>query len=522
MPQILKSLSLYYNPNHTYVQKRRKPSVSSPILSCCNKNLQASEGDRIFYNVIQDYLPVENRKWIPTSEVMQLNVEKGDIVQFLRVHENNTVLVKKLNRLEQGLVPLRCLSINVELTKLSNPSSPLLSFSTQFESINRSPSSASPSSSTVFDSSDDTWHMRNSSLGESHTSFDNSSSSIAGGSTLTKALHSSDLENISENTSLIKSVQMVSTNISSNRVWYRIDIVTPSGHKRYLRRHYHDFYQLHNDLICEFLERSLDHHSLPILPKPVVNTKDQEYISARLKAFTNYLETVVFSDLIPLDVKNSIVIEKFCGANPGDIVQTPRGSFYTFKSTQNCPFSWRKLSVKENDGIQDLISYYLTQDASSKSHQTFVQLSNRHSSNCSSRNSSRPNSQPNSPQILKKMHFSENIGDEIKMKVSFSDDCYVLKCQLADIDTWQKLVSVIHSKLIRDIPDPNCPLKISYKPLQNGDTISLDETAYDIEKILFQQQNPLRSNPYAKCNTTTSNQSPHLRQCFKINFNVGI
>lgn len=484
------------------------PSVSLPKLQSPKNaiNTQAST-QRIYYNVIQDYFPIDNEnQWRPADTLSPLNVNKGDIVQFICTHKNNTVVVKLLNKLGQGLVPLRCLSLNAELTTLSSPSifSPKTPKALKFEAVSEEPGALKQQDSRC-----------------------SSVSSVT-----------------DTNYFLVRSCKVVSTSTLNERTWYRVETTTLSDHKRYLCRYYQDFYRLQCQLLDEIHKLSLDSKLLPTLPPPMANKKSKrsESLSDRLNSFTEYLESLLNSEAIPLATKQAILYDQWLCPKSGDLVQTPRGSLYRCIRSSNTDkeeLQWSKIQATDLTNTQEHIAKVLCPDANS--HNRSLSICTKSSlASPSSPKLSQPqfhtgNSQPSSPilsqrsQCLFNANANANAGaglglglglgfgpnkDTIKLKITFGNDCYVVKCQICDIETWEKLENLIHTRLIKDIPDTLCPLTIRMKSSSSYDgLLPLDSTNFDIDNIIYmaQEQQSPNANSNAGFNPHYVLGKPHAQ-----------
>lgn len=495
-----------------------KIPVSLPVINGDGPNLRSDTSQCIFYNVITDYFPLDDSAYEPTEVLGPLNLHKGEIVQFVRVHENNTVVVKTINKLGQGIVPLRCLSMNMELTTISSPSSLKSSQGLQCfgpQAKNRSlsdglcqepPSKTNSYTATRYSSVSPTPDMSESSNPESKSS-------------------------------LLKSCRVVGIAKLNNRIWYRVDVTTLSDHKRYLCRYYQNFYQLHCLLIAEFRKRSLDPKLLPILPKPMANANSYEPVEDRVNTFTAYLQSLILSEDIPADFKQTVFYDQWLNPKPGDVVQTPRGSLYNSAVTTGRKPRWTKLSDRVTTDSEELVAELLQPEAAPDHPSSTVASSQTLNSSTSISQSSSPLSspqfanplasfsQPTSPVFNKTLPFGSD-AITMMLKINLGNDCYVIKCLLSDIDTWDKFQHAIHTRLIKDLPDGACPLNVKVKSYSLGDSsVALDSTNYDIDTVLCLSQNRSNSelNSRGQFNKTSTYANNDLRkQRLKLNLEVSI
>lgn len=515
MTNIPKSLNITTTADSFISPGSSKSFIPSSVSSSELPHSRPAATHCIFYNVIQDYLPVDESQWTPSNVPAPLNVRKGEVVQFVCTHENNTVVVKSRNKLGHGLVPLRCLSINLELTSISNMPSPKTSHSPIFES---QISQRLSSEDLAQDPPSKSYSLSNSRL--------SSESSISNVSDSTNPMPKSFLAN---------DCKVVSVAIKDNRMWYRVETTTSSQHKRFLCRYYQDFYQLHCQLLDEFRRLSLDRKHLPNLPKPMANSKSNESVHSRLNSLTAYLEVLLSSEHIPTDFKQSIFYDQWLCPKSGDLVQTPRGSLYKSIIIDEKGVSWNKILITDKNDSQDLVTELLHPDStvnrsiSRSSTPLGLSISTPSSPNISQplqyTFSSKSMSQPSSP-LLNKISSYSQINNIIKMKINFGSDCYAMKCQISDIETWDKFERIIRTRLIKDLPDPLCPFTVKVKDSTAEDKlIGLDAANFDIDNVMFMTQNQSNSNTnsYTQYNTTIPfANADSRRQFLKLNLEVSI
>lgn len=419
------------------------------------------------------------------------------------------------------MVPLRCLSINVELTTISNPSSPLASQKSQFEMDVLEKPRHTPlttlSASNMRQQRQTTPEKFQAQEPPSNASVHvkERSPSVSSMSANVELAHTNKLDCF-----LLKTCQVVLISKFKDRVWYRLESTTLSDHRRYLCRYYQDFYQLHCQLIEEMDKLGRDVKKLPVLPTPIANSKKLELPSNRLRSFNQYLEALLSSEHIPDMLKRSVFYDQWLCPRVGDLVQSPRGSVYKFEMNGRGQLTWQNISTDSTVSHQELICqnlYPTTQFDRSLSISTCSSPRQQKASF-----SSNPSSQPVSPMLSQKTSSFSFNNNNIKIKINFGDDCYVVKCHLTDIDSWEKFRAIVHSRLIKDIPDPHCSLNIRLKSNSDAKLVTLDATNFDIDHLLYLSHNHERNFTYTQFNATTPHQNNHSIPILKVNLEVCI
>lgn len=260
--------------------------------------------EKTFCDVIENYLP--NKELVPkcissmlSSNSKYLNVYRGDIVLVLRRIENNLSFVRLVNRIGEGLVPNRFLSINLNLSSLGD-------------------SSGTNTSSIVFN----------------HTNSKHGISENPNNACKERTRHSESNMFLLKSDSIL-SAKIVNSNFNNKRLWYQLECVMASGNVRILYRYYQDFYMLHLKLI-ESLKRSsaeADISKLPHLPPPngsILNTASAE----RLESFNKYLRLLLASSVIPSFLKQQMIVNECLYPRIGDMIKDQTG--IVFRAKKNC------------------------------------------------------------------------------------------------------------------------------------------------------------------------------------------
>lgn len=475
MGNIFKSL---HNPVRTISQKKgRKISISRPTVQTVPAFLASintypsGKSSNVILDVIQDYLPNElSEKNSKGSRY--LNVTKGDIVQFLAKAENNLILVKLVNRIGEGLVPSRCVSVNESLTRSSNPNSPKSSHTSSLDSLP--------------ETNDDS--IMTSSLSQASLE---SAISLA---SETQPLFQKD----SKNLYAVKGCKVVSINSRSNRIWYRLDCELYSGHKRLLCRYYQDFYSLQLDLLDGLKRLKLDYTSLPYLPGPnrIASTDGQ----SRCDEFNNYLDKLFTSKNIPEHVKNTVILDGWLTPRAGDLMRTPAGSLFKFYDSQDSKCMPSRQNIPEDklddEAIQSLLTpepITLPKSTRSPTNSPIdpplqrIQRSLSYSPPHLSYEAASPKfvSGPSTPCFMSTSTFNSPLetksldlqptespisfssDDVMKLKILYKDDCYVIKCHESMVDSIGKLHGLVRSKLQSVLPTNRGTLHISQKQENN-------------------------------------------------------
>ncbi|CAR24850.1 KLTH0G05742p [Lachancea thermotolerans CBS 6340] len=431
--------------------KRKVPTISNPRAEFpfAKPNLSAKR-DRVFLDVLQDYLPNEPAQSAGSAARSRfLNIYRGEIVQLLEPAPNNLVKVRLVNRLGQGLVPARCVAVNVELTpskmaqqgsqedlEVSEPGSPTLSqkleSEPETESESESPKPQAPASGL----------------------------------------------------NAVEKCQVVGIHMWENRILYRIDCIMRSGHRRALSRFYQDFYSLQLQLRDRMVEEGIEdpQEVLPGLPSPSRKVDDSK-VTNRLDVFNEYLHQIISSEHISQSIKRDVVLDKWLSLRPGDLVKTQRGSLYKVNeaaSESREDFTWESLDPSTSIDALDRDLSPLPTDwnlgalggpkakppiprAPSLTdmpvrRKPLMKLSADSAPTTPITNTLAkcltPTSAPPSP---------EQVGtDHVKVKILHKDDCYAAKCTLSELESYEKLDSLCRSKLKSCLTSADCPLTISY------------------------------------------------------------
>ncbi|AGO13568.1 AaceriAGL313Cp [[Ashbya] aceris (nom. inval.)] len=276
-------------------KSRKRPAISKPI-DVVGTGLGGLDGEKLYYNVVQDYLPNSEAD---AAEVRGrfLNVRRGDIVLHLGQAENNLVYVKLMNMLGEGLVPARCLEVNSEL-------------STRVESAEaaRAPSARRGTQVRFTAAGTSCWCC------------------------------------------------VTCCGIRESRVWYRIECMLRSGYQRTLCRYYQDFYWLHVGLIGRLQQLGLgvDLSQLPKLPAPAGNMMKNSNAEVRMESFNKYLRELFESTRIPAHVRDSLIVDQWLAPRMGDLLRTPRGAIFRVSEPAEGSGSqlvWEAISEEEADAL---------------------------------------------------------------------------------------------------------------------------------------------------------------------------
>ncbi|CUS23745.1 LAQU0S11e03334g1_1 [Lachancea quebecensis] len=435
--------------------KRKVPTISNPQAEFpfAKPNL-AAKRDRVFLDVLQDYLPNEPAQTAGSATRSRfLNIYRGEIVQLLEPAPNNLVKVRLVNRLGQGLVPARCVAVNVELTPSKMPQQGSQQGS-QEDLEGSEP--GSPTLSQKLESEPET---------ESETESPKPQSPASG-------------------LSAVEKCQVVGIHMWENRILYRIDCIMKSGHRRALSRFYQDFYSLQLQLRDRMAEEGIEEAQdlLPGLPSPSRKVDDSK-VTNRLDVFNEYLHQITSSEHIPQSIKRDVVLDKWLSLRPGDMVRTQRGSLYKVNeaaSKSREDFTWESLDPSTSiDALDRNLSPLPTDwnlgalgEPKAKppipraSSLTDMPVRRKPLMKISA------DSAPTTPVANTLARFltstsvpssPEQVGtDHVKVKILYKDDCYAAKCTLSELESYEKLDSLCHSKLKSCLTSADYHLTISY------------------------------------------------------------
>ncbi|SCU94194.1 LADA_0G07140g1_1 [Lachancea dasiensis] len=477
------------------IQRRGKPTISSPTAAfqspsgCLN-----TKRSQVFFDVCQDFLPHESDNFgFPGTRSADgsveprfaqqglgnqnqlLNVHRGEIVRLVENMPNNLVLVRLEYRLGQGLVPARCLTLNNTLT----PFSQTLTLANQFLTP--------PKSNDALSSSLD--------LDQQHLKCqDVSAESQDNRRALLPRPSFSLVDPISIDGSLaIASCQVKAIHITENRVWYRIDCVMKSGHHRALSRFYQDFYSLHlllrDQLIVSGHQNVQD--LLPALPSPCTAVSSTQ-IENRLHDFNTYLRDIIASPSISQEIKRASIEEDWLAPRPGDLVKTPRELIYRVKresSQHSKACQWEPVT-----DFSSSLTPSAPGDIWSTKHKATIrqrrvtslsEITLKVDTVDTSIHTPASNSAPATP-ISQARPFdsydnptpSSQGQRHIKVKVLYQEECFATRCSLSDLESYQQLHQLCHSKVKDYLPDVDIPLRITSMNdkkdpvLLNGETFS--------------------------------------------------
>lgn len=434
--------NLFKNFQGSSSDKINKALISSPTITTTTKLSNPDAlSEKVFYDVVSDYLPNEslasNNSHLQSGESANLNVKKGDLVQLLSESENNMVLVKLINRLGKGLVPTRCLSINVALNSSPNVKRCMSPITSPISSPITSPNLSLTESAFFVHTYNDILQPENSTL-------------------------SLDFA--------IQNCQVTCVNIKDNRAWYRLDCDMASGNKRILCRYYQDFYWLQLQFLKKLKSRGLDYKCLPFLPTPTSNVKLEG--SNRCEEFNTYIKNLFHSQNIPNDIKKQILINNWLSPRAGDLVRTSKNTLYRVSSKDNNNQDEPDCDIIMTDNITDDI---ILKNLFPRPTTIFKQdtIENASVKRClsdsdlptESQNNTNVALTPSTSVLTSNSFLSEN--NSIKVKINYKNDCYVVKCFANDMETYDKLHHLVKIKISKNLPDFNHQIKISRK-LENG------------------------------------------------------
>ncbi|SCW02729.1 LAFE_0F12992g1_1 [Lachancea fermentati] len=460
-----------------------------------------------FLDVLHDYLPNDDTELRPSTDLRPLNVYRGEMVRLIAKADNNLVLVRLVNRLGQGLVPLRCLAINEKISQGAKVLADKLS-----------EKSESDSSSSTLNYSEQASADFSLSSEEKPLSLGDIPSSIAG-----ETMVNDDL------VSTVTSCRVVNITIRESRVWYRTDCVMRSGHRRILCRYYQDFYSLQLQLLDGLRKDGKPNPSqlLPTLPSPTTHAS-KENILTRCELFSVYLNALFQSTYIPQNTKREILVEKWLSPRPGDIVKTPRGSFYKLNNapTLDDEGAWEHISP---DALEETIAHGTPFDHSNWSTEykglpTSGMRQRSASLLCLSPAQRTPKpfnkSAPTTPLVQQPSMFSQGPSlsklsvEElpIKVKILHEDDCYVSKCSITELRSFDKLYTLIHSKLEASLPSVDQALTIYHKDEKENFTPLLDDDSY--QKVLSN----IKRSVGTAFNTTSNSALNKCKLTFQVKF----
>lgn len=461
-------------------EKRAKLVISNPTAEFAYVGAApVLKRSQVFLDVLQDYLPHEPGSVGRSAKSSRfLNVYRGEIVQLVEPAPNNLVKVRLVNRLGQGLVPVRCVALNPDLTHSSKPGN---------HSSDEEPTSSSPSSPTLSQKIESEPELESESEPETP-----------------------QVPTAEPGLGAIDACQVVGIHMWENRIMYRIDCMMASGHRRALSRFYQDFYslqlQLRDNMTRLGFEKVQD--LLPGLPSPSRNVDDSKATS-RLDDFNKYLHQLIHSDNIPETVKRCVVLEKWLSPRPGDHIKTPRGSLYKVKdSAPGSPddYTWESLdastSIDEIDrSLTPLnLDWDLTLPKTDKNRPSMPRTRSllEPPAKLQHHVKKAPGSAPTTPLLAsQEPRFSltssspTTTSQSIKVKILYGDDCYVAKCAPSEIDTYKKLDFLCRSKLKSCLPPSEYPLTISCTNEKNEIRVL---NAQSFEQVLHASESPRRLN----------------------------
>ncbi|CEP63738.1 uncharacterized protein LALA0_S09e01398g [Lachancea lanzarotensis] len=416
-------LELFDSSTHT-ARRPSKKTISKPNMTSKSFGSPINvEQSVIFFDVLQDFLPREKSHTVSQKSDAQslLNVYKGDVVHLIDFAPNNLVEVRLVNRVGQGLVPIRCLAVNRSLTPTisSDFATTPTTLQSPIHKATTLPAVNLPFSST-------------------------NSGKDAFGASLPE----------------IKSCQVEAIDLWDNRMWYKIRCVMKTGHHRVLSRFYQDFYSLQLLIKDQLIRENINdiQEFLPTLPSPCGSITSCQ-VKNRVKELNKYFGELLGSSVISEDIRIDIIQNNWLSPKPGDVVITPRGSTFKLWPSPSGSESWEAVTGKFYNA-QNNFAEHLNPVIGMKSRA--LSFSAKRLTLESPTLKRKPHSAPATP-ALSTFGFDVPYREEkdIKVKFVYDDECYVAKCATSELQSYQQLDRLCHAKLTGCLPDANFPLMIS-------------------------------------------------------------
>ncbi|SCV02731.1 LAMI_0H02432g1_1 [Lachancea mirantina] len=458
-------------------KRRRKLSISGPKVSGATSNHLKStfRYPDLFLDVLYDF----ERSLMTSSSKdasAYLNVYQGETVQLVKAMDNNLIEVKLLSRVGQGLIPLRCVSVN---TALSNPR-----LAAHF---------------------------------------------LHG----TKWSHPSGFENPSEKAVApkfdpknLKASSVVDIKVSHNRVWYRVDCEMHSGDRFILCRFFQDFYAL--QLLLVRMQRQINSTlNLPALPDPTRSLAN-ENIKLRCKEFSEYIRVLMALPFSSTILRDGEPLGGFLAPRSGDLRLTSIGALFTLsKMTSSSYITIATLppSKIELAVFQNLTSKFAVSMPRAIGAHKSQQRSQARSMMVSSSQDVKINkipsvsSAPSTPVMRNPPIFSShtetsdlaiNHKELVKVKILYHDDCYAIKCQVSEIDNLEKLRALISAKLFSDFSIRTTTFTISHISDHGKIALVTDNSVY--QRVAMS----VRPSLFVAFNTTPDLGGKNRRLIFRV------